>query len=52
MEIFSSMVNLHNLPEILRGLRNDGLHFGELGYDYLSDKIYKELTTLPEMALS
>lgn len=46
IDLFSNMVGLQNLSDILRGLRNDGLHFGELGYDYLSDEIYKKLQIL------
>jgi lysophospholipase L1-like esterase len=52
LDLYSSMVSLHNLSEILRGLRNDGLHFGELGYDYLSDKICEELLILSGNLLS
>lgn len=52
IDLFSSMVNLHNLSEILKGLRNDGLHFGELGYDYISDKICVELLILAAKALN
>jgi lysophospholipase L1-like esterase len=51
IDLFSSMVNLHNLPEILKGLRNDGLHFGELGYDYISNKICEKLLILAAKAL-
>ncbi|GAV11856.1 GDSL-type esterase/lipase family protein [Paenibacillus sp. NAIST15-1] len=43
IDLFTSMVSLQNLSEILRGLLNDGLHFGELGYDYLSNIISDEL---------
>ncbi|MDQ0874320.1 lysophospholipase L1-like esterase [Paenibacillus sp. V4I3] len=43
IDLFSNMVGLQNLSDILLGLRNDGLHFGERGYDYLSDEIYKKL---------
>ncbi|NQX71699.1 esterase [Paenibacillus alba] len=52
IDLFSSMVNLHNLSEILKGIRNDGLHFGELGYDYISDKICEELLILAAKALN
>lgn len=46
IDLFSNMLDLQNLSDILRGSRNDGLHFGELGYDYLSDIIYKKLQIL------
>ncbi|MGM0885132.1 MAG: GDSL-type esterase/lipase family protein [Bacillota bacterium] len=46
IDLFSSMIGLHNLTEILRGQRNDGLHFGELGYDYLSDEISRKILFL------
>ncbi|TCM87928.1 lysophospholipase L1-like esterase [Paenibacillus sp. BK033] len=52
IDLFSSMINLDNLSEILRGLRNDGLHFGELGYDYLADMICRELIILSREMLS
>lgn len=46
IDLFSNMIELHNLTEILRGQRNDGLHFGELGYDYLSDEISSKILSL------
>lgn len=46
VDFFSSMMGFHNLTEILRGHRNDGLHFGELGYDYLSDLISEKILIL------
>lgn len=43
VDLFSSMISLPNLSEVLKGQRNDGLHFGELGYEYLSNAIYSKL---------
>jgi len=48
IDLFTTMVGLQNLSEILKGLRNDGLHFGELGYDYLSSMISNELLFISE----
>lgn len=43
IDFFSKMMGFRNVSELLKGQRNDGLHFGELGYDYLSDEIKKEV---------
>lgn len=43
IDLFSSMINLQNLSVLLKGQKNDGLHFGELGYDYLANEICKNL---------
>lgn len=52
IDLFTNMIEIHNLTEILRGQLNDGLHFGELGYDYLSDMISKELLLLSGSSLN
>ncbi|NIK79799.1 hypothetical protein FHS15_004966 [Paenibacillus castaneae] len=46
IDLFSNMIDLHILTEIIRGQRNEGLHFGELGYDYLSDEISSKILSL------
>ncbi|KRE40925.1 GDSL-type esterase/lipase family protein [Paenibacillus sp. Soil522] len=51
VDLFSSMSALHNLTEILRGTRNDGLHFGELGYEHLSHEVSKKLLVLTRKSL-
>ncbi|MBA2942594.1 esterase [Paenibacillus sp. CGMCC 1.16610] len=43
IDFFAKMIWVRHLSELLKGQRNDGLHFGELGYEYLSDEIKKEV---------
>ncbi|WP_051253095.1 GDSL-type esterase/lipase family protein [Paenibacillus alginolyticus] len=52
IDLFTDMLGIHNLSVTLRGLRNDGLHFGELGYDYLSDLISNELLIISGKSLN
>lgn len=35
IDLFSKMIVLDDYPQILKGIRNDGLHFGDKGYDFL-----------------
>ncbi|GAA0499719.1 SGNH/GDSL hydrolase family protein [Salinibacillus aidingensis] len=35
IDFFSKMIALDNYPQMLKGIRNDGLHFGAKGYDFL-----------------
>jgi isoamyl acetate esterase len=35
IDCFSKMIALDDYPQILKGTRNDGLHFGDKGYDFL-----------------
>lgn len=35
IDLFSIMIALDDYPQILKGIRNDGLHFGDKGYDFL-----------------
>ncbi|WP_419878255.1 hypothetical protein [Brevibacillus centrosporus] len=43
LDLFTRMIELPNLHEVLRGERNDGLHFGELGYEVLADEISQKI---------
>ncbi|WP_411503080.1 SGNH/GDSL hydrolase family protein [Brevibacillus centrosporus] len=43
LDLFKRMMGLPNLQEVLRGQRNDGLHFGELGYEVLSEEIRRKI---------
>ncbi|WP_232824307.1 GDSL-type esterase/lipase family protein [Paraliobacillus zengyii] len=42
--LFSELLACEKYQQKLKGIRNDGLHFGEAGYDYLVDLIIKKLT--------
>ncbi|MFG6115753.1 GDSL-type esterase/lipase family protein [Halobacillus sp. MO56] len=35
IDLFSKVIALDDYPQILKGIRNDGLHFGDKGYDFL-----------------
>ncbi len=37
------MIEAGDLSEISRGIKNDGLHFGNLGYDILAKLIVENL---------
>ncbi|RBP84524.1 lysophospholipase L1-like esterase [Cytobacillus firmus] len=43
LDFFARIMSLPNRNEVLRGQRNDGLHFGELGYEVLSDEISRKI---------
>lgn len=43
LDFFTRMIALPNIHAVLRGQRNDGLHFGELGYEVLSDEISQKI---------
>ncbi|MED1796250.1 SGNH/GDSL hydrolase family protein [Brevibacillus nitrificans] len=46
LDLFTRMIELPNLHEVLRGERNDGLHFGELGYEVLADEISQKIEAI------
>ena len=47
--IFSSFFySKPNYKELLVGEKNDGLHFGEAGYEILSDLIVQKLSEIDE----
>lgn len=39
LDLFATMINLANLNDLVKGLRDDGLHIGELGYDHIASEI-------------
>jgi isoamyl acetate esterase len=43
IDFFSKMIALDGYPQILKGTRNDGLHFGEKGYDFLVRLIVEKI---------
>lgn len=43
IDFFSEMISLENYPEKLKGIKNDGLHFGEESYDFLVGLITKKI---------
>lgn len=43
IDFFSEMISLEDYPAKLKGLKNDGLHFGEEGYDLLVGLIVKKI---------
>ncbi|RBP84531.1 lysophospholipase L1-like esterase [Cytobacillus firmus] len=43
LDFFARIMSLPNRNEVLRGQRNDGLHFGELGYEVLSEEISRKI---------
>lgn len=43
IDFFSELISLENYPQKLKGLENDGLHFGEEGYDFLVGLIAKKI---------
>ncbi|WP_397536931.1 GDSL-type esterase/lipase family protein [Rummeliibacillus pycnus] len=46
IDFFSALYERSNYREILIGIKNDGLHFGEEGYQLLSNMIAKEIRIL------
>ncbi|MGP4079401.1 SGNH/GDSL hydrolase family protein [Pseudalkalibacillus sp. R45] len=43
IDLFTEMLARDHFQEILKGLENDGLHFGEKGYDILADLIINKI---------
>lgn len=43
IDFFTELISLENYPQKLKGLENDGLHFGEEGYDILVGLITKKV---------
>lgn len=46
IDFFSEMMSVENYRQILNGLENDGLHFGEEGYDFLVQLIKKKIEAI------
>jgi isoamyl acetate esterase len=43
IDFFSKMISLEDYSRKLKGIKNDGLHFGESGYDFLVELIVKKI---------
>lgn len=43
LPLFEKMMARGDLPNLCRGLKNDGLHFGQAGYDLLASLLVQEL---------
>lgn len=43
LDLFTEMMVHGDLPDLCRGIKNDGLHFGQPGYDLLSSLLVQEL---------
>ena len=43
LNLCQAMIDHGNLSQLCQGIKNDGLHFGEAGYELLSDLIKKAL---------
>lgn len=43
LDLCQAMIRHGDLPNLCRGIKNDGLHFGPAGYELLSDLLAKEL---------
>ncbi|MGQ4668694.1 SGNH/GDSL hydrolase family protein [Metabacillus halosaccharovorans] len=48
IDLFNKMISLENFPKILEGLSNDGLHFGEDGYDFLVNLIINKIKDMKD----
>ncbi|MGP4070010.1 SGNH/GDSL hydrolase family protein [Halobacillus sp. B29] len=46
IDFFHQMISLEDYPIKLRGIKNDGLHFGEEGYDFLVQLITKKIKSI------
>ncbi|MBP2058914.1 lysophospholipase L1-like esterase [Lactobacillus colini] len=46
LNLIQTMIKTGNLSELCRGIKNDGLHFGEKGYQLLSNLISNKLAEL------
>lgn len=42
LDLFTEMIRQGDLPDLCRGIKNDGLHFGQPGYDLLSSLLVRE----------
>lgn len=45
-DLCQAMIQAGDLKEISRGIKNDGLHFGDLGYKILANLITKKLNSM------
>ncbi|EEJ71816.1 SGNH/GDSL hydrolase family protein [Lactobacillus ultunensis] len=45
-DLCQAMINAGDLKEISRGIKNDGLHFGDLGYEILAKLIIQNLKSM------
>lgn len=43
VDLAEKMIEQGNLSELCRGIKNDGLHFGQKGYDLLSSLLIQEI---------
>lgn len=43
IDFFSELISVENYPQKLKGVENDGLHFGEEGFDFLVQLIKKKI---------
>ncbi|WP_117170254.1 GDSL-type esterase/lipase family protein [Paraliobacillus sediminis] len=43
IDFYSKMIALDDYPQILKGIRNDGLHFGDKGYDFLVSLLVEKI---------
>lgn len=46
IDLYSEMTSVSDYKEMLKSVRNDGLHFGEYGYAYLSNLIADKIKTI------
>lgn len=46
INLAQAMINQGNLTELCHGIKNDGLHFGQDGYQLLAKLLYAKLTEL------
>jgi len=46
IDFFHQMISLEDYPVKLRGIKNDGLHFGIEGYDFLVQLITKKINSI------
>ncbi|MGF9976587.1 GDSL-type esterase/lipase family protein [Viridibacillus arvi] len=50
IDFFEILYSKPNYKELLVGMKNDGLHFGEAGYDLLSDAIVAEINKMDDVS--
>lgn len=43
--LYQAMIDAGNISEISQGIKNDGLHFGDLGYEILANLIVSKIKT-------
>lgn len=46
IDFYSRMIALDDYPQMLIGVKNDGLHFGERGYDFLVSLIVEKINEI------